>query len=115
MGKNASLALTLESLALNSSYLNKSLLSLNANESTEACGKPCGKLDQKTEVAQRKADALIQLFGTPYCKLFFLKCAHHLPEATIDRIASSAMRPDIKCPIKYFNYAAKQELKRLGY
>ena len=105
-------SLTLESLSFNSSYLNKSL---NDNVPNKACGKPCGKLAYKTEVAEKKADVLIEMFKAPSCRLFFLKCVYHLPEKTIEDIISNAMRPHVKSPIKYFNYSAKQELKKIGY
>lgn len=116
MGKKTSFAFTLESLALDSYYLKKSLETYNDSpKNKKACGKPCGKLNIKTEVAEQKAGALIEIFGAPYCRLFFLKCVYHLPEATIIRITKSALQPGIKSPIKYFNYSAKQELRKVGY
>lgn len=89
--------------------------SLNRGGSSKACGKTCGKTGISTEVADAKADLLVNMFHAPQCRLFFLKCVYHLPEATIQRAIESSMRPEIQSHIRYFTVVAKRELELVGY
>lgn len=84
-------------------------------KSAQNCGKPCGKLYVPTAVADYRAQVLIDKFNAPQCRLFFLKCIYHLPEATIESVAELAMRSSVKSHIRYFTVVAKRELARAGY
>ena len=77
-------------------------------------GKTCGKLQVPTEVADYRAQLLVNTFDAPQCRLFFLKCIYHLPEATIQAAVDLSMRPNVKSHIRYFTVAAKRELNRVG-
>ena len=76
--------------------------------------KACGKVGISTELADFKADRLVQKFGAPQCRLFFLKCIYHLSEAQIEQAVEAAMRPQIKSKIRYFTVVAKQKLQEAG-
>lgn len=76
--------------------------------------KACGKVKISTEVADRKADLLIQKFNAPQCRLFFLKCIYHLPEYKIQQAIESSFRPNVKSHIRYFVVCAKKELANAG-
>lgn len=76
--------------------------------------KTCGKVGISTELADFKADRLVQKFGAPQCRLFFLKCIYHLSEAQIEQAVEAAMRPQIKSKIRYFTVVAKQKLQEAG-
>lgn len=86
-------------------------VSLNLNDK----GRNCGKLGISTEVADRRADLLIQKFNAPQCRLFFLKCIYHLPEYKIQQAIEAAMRPNVKSHIRYFVACAKKELTLAGH
>ena len=75
----------------------------------------CGKVGISTEVADRRAERLINKFNAPQCRLFFLKCIYHLPECEIEQAVESAMRPCVKSNIRYFVVVAKQKLQEAGY
>lgn len=75
----------------------------------------CGKVAISTEVANRKAELLIQKFNAPQCRLFFLKCIYHLPEYKIQQAIESAFRPNVKSHIRYFVVCAKKELSMAGF
>ena len=75
----------------------------------------CGKVAISTEVANRKAELLIQKFNAPQCRLFFLKCIYHLPEYKIQQAIESAFRPNVKSHIRYFVVCAKKELSIAGF
>lgn len=77
--------------------------------------KGCGKVQMTTEVADRRAELLVEKFHAPQCRLFFLKCIYHLPEHDIQQAIESAMRPGIKSHIRYFVVVAKQKLQEAGY
>lgn len=77
--------------------------------------KCCGKVALSTEVADRRADLLIQKFNAPQCRLFFLKCIYHLPEYEIEQAVETAMRPGVKSHIRYFTVVAKQKLAQAGF
>lgn len=87
--------------------------------STRACGKPtikCGK-DVKnldSQLAEAKANVLIDIFNAPHCREFFLKCVYHLTEYDIAKAVDCANRPYVNSPIKYFNKACKQMLIQKG-
>lgn len=80
-----------------------------------ACGKPCGKVLTRPEVAEFKADNLVVKFKAPQCRQFFLKCVYHLSEAEIQNAIELSTRPGIKVPIRYFTVVAKQMLVKRGY
>ena len=77
--------------------------------------KCCGKVALSTEVADRRADLLIQKFNAPQCRLFFLKCVYHLPEYKIQQAIESAFKPNVKSHIRYFVVCAKKELSLAGF
>lgn len=77
--------------------------------------KACGKVKIATEVADRRADILINKFNAPQCRLFFLKCIYHLPEYKIQQAIESSFRPNVKNHIRYFVVCAKKELELAGY
>lgn len=76
--------------------------------------KTCGKVKITTDVADRKADLLIQKFNAPQCRLFFLKCIYHLPEYKIQQAIESSFKPNVKSHIRYFVVCAKKELANAG-
>ena len=88
------------------------------NDRKQTCGKPCGKTCGKVsiprEVAESRANALVERYGAPNCRLFFLKCIYHLPENTIQLIIESSMRSYVRNPVRYFTSAAKRELEKKG-
>ena len=94
-------------------------VSLNNNDLAasyyRSCGKPCGKVRISTEVADARAQLLIDKFHAPQCRLFFLKCIYHLSEDTIQKSVELAMRPNIKSHIRYFVAVAKSELEAQGF
>lgn len=90
------------------SYKETSMI-INDNDRT------CGKVRITTEVADREADILIQKFGAPQCRLFFLKCVYHLPEYKIQQAIESSFRPGVRSHIKYFVTVAKKELTLAGF
>lgn len=89
--------------------------SLNRGRVGANCGKPCGKVSIKTEVADAKAAYLVEKFKAPQCRLFFLKCIYHLPEYKLEMAVEAAMRPEVKSHIRYFTVAAKNLLTAEGY
>lgn len=98
------------------SYNETSMNRINDRGSAKrSCGKACVKSGITTEVADRKADILVDKFKAPQCRLFFLKCIYHLPESEIEQAVESAMRPEIKSHIRYFTVVAKQKLQMAGY
>lgn len=103
------------SLSLKSSFYKKeSLLSLKSLRALKLW-KTCGKLDCPPEVIEQKAQFLVDKFNAPYCRLYFLKCIHHLSEYDIQRAIELSTRPDIKSPVRYFNAVTKAKLRKLGY
>lgn len=74
----------------------------------------CGKVRISTEMADRKANLLIQKFNAPQCRLFFLKCIYHLPEYKIQQAIESSFKPNVKSNIRYFVVCAKKELAAAG-
>lgn len=84
-------------------------------DKAQSCGKTCGKVFMPPAVAEYRAQVLIDKFNAPQCRLFFLKCIYHLPEATIEAITEMAMRSSVKSHIRYFTVVAKRELARIGY
>lgn len=89
--------------------------SLFRGERFQGCGKTCGKVSIKSEVAEAKANCLIEQFNAPQCRLFFLKCIYHLPEWRLEEAVESAMRPEVKSHIRYFTVVAKKALTEEGY
>lgn len=89
--------------------------SLNRGGSKTDCGKPCGKVSIKSEVAEAKANYLVEKFNAPQCRLFFLKCIYHLPEYKLEMAIEASMKPEIKSHIRYFTVAAKNLLTAEGY
>lgn len=89
--------------------------SLNRGGSKTNCGKPCGKVSIKSEVAEAKANYLVEKFHAPQCRLFFLKCIYHLPEYKLEMAIEASMKPEIKSHIRYFTVAAKNLLTAEGY
>lgn len=77
--------------------------------------KTCGKVRISTEVADNRAERLVQKFNAPQCRLFFLKCIYHLPEYEIEQAVETAMRPGVKSHIRYFTVVAKQKLAQAGF
>lgn len=96
-------------------YLKDSLKDNDLGRKRNTCGKVCGKVSITTEVADRKAQLLIDKFHAPQCRLFFLKCIYHLPEAKIEQAIEASMRPDIRSHIRYFVTVAKKELELQGF
>ena len=84
-------------------------------KTTQNCGKTCGKVYVPTAMADYRAQVLVDKFNAPQCRLFFLKCIYHLPEATIESAVEMAMRSTVKSHIRYFTVVAKRELARIGY
>lgn len=93
--------------------------SLNRGREGANCGKTCGKLGGKatikTEIAEAKANYLVEKFHAPQCRLFFLKCIYHLPEYKLEMAIEAAMKPEIKSHIRYFTVCAKNLLTAEGY
>ena len=98
-----------DSMIFNDTFCKKDSMIFNERKRT------CGKLGISTEVADRRADRLVQKFGAPQCRLFFLKCIYHLSEAQIEQAIEAAMRPQIKSKIRYFAVVAKQKLEEAGF
>lgn len=87
--------------------------------SIKDCGKPaknCGKdvKNLSSQLAEAKANVLIDIFDAPYCREFFLKCIYHLSEYDIAKAVDCANRPYVNSPIKYFNKTCKQMLIQKG-
>lgn len=91
------------------------LETMSALKKASGCGKTCGKVYLPSSVADYRAQVLVDKFNAPQCRLFFLKCIYHLPEATIEGIAEMSMRKSVKSHIRYFVVVAKRELSRIGY
>lgn len=91
------------------------LETMSALNKAGGCGKTCGKTYLPTSVADYRAQVLIDKFNAPQCRLFFLRCIYHLPEATIEGIVEMSMRKSVKSHIRYFTVVAKRELARIGY
>jgi hypothetical protein len=85
------------------------------NDSQLNCGKTCGKVRISTEVADKRAERLVQIFHAPQCRLFFLKCIYHLTEHDIEEAVEASMKPEIKSKIRYFTVVAKNMLEKVGY
>lgn len=61
------------------------------------------------------ADKLVELFGEPNSKNYFLKCGWHLSEAQIWDIAERATTsPSVDSPIRYFCAGTSVLLRRLA-
>lgn len=54
------------------------------------------------ELAEFKAQQLINKYNSPQSRNFFLKCIYHLTEADIQNAVELSMQPWVKSPIKYF-------------
>ena len=96
-------------------YIKESLIINDSSQNRRNCGKTCGKVGISTEVADQRAQLLIDKFQAPQCRLFFLKCIYHLPEAKIQQAIEASMRPGIRSRIRYFVTIAKKELELQGY
>jgi hypothetical protein len=94
-------------------------ISLNRGRKGMNCGKTCGKVGGKatikSDVAEAKADYLIDKFHAPQCRLFFLKCIYHLPEYKLEMAVEAAFSPSVKSHIRYFTVCAKKALEAEGY
>lgn len=109
-----------------SSSINDRKRRINRGKAVEKYHKPCGKVDKKSgklcgkpstiksELAEARADALIQIFQAPYCREYFLKCIYHLPSDYIDKAIDYSTRPGIISPVRYFNRITKVELSKQG-
>lgn len=54
------------------------------------------------ELAEFKANLLVEKFNAPNSRLFFLKCIYHLSEYEIQNAVERSQQPWVKSPIKYF-------------
>ena len=68
-----------------------------------------------SELAEFKAQQLIDKYNSPQSRNFFLKCIYHLPEYEIEQAVETAMRPGVKSNISYFTVVAKQKLAQAGF
>ena len=54
------------------------------------------------ELAEFKAQQLIDKYNSPQSRNFFLKCIYHLSEADIQNAVELSQQKWVKSPIKYF-------------
>lgn len=59
------------------------------------------------------ADRLVEIFGAPKSRNFFLKCAWHLSEDQIWTAVENSQKKRIKSPIKYFVACCSKELAKI--
>lgn len=97
----------LESIAsLTSMRINEISLKRNSMNSMIINDKKSGKV-RSTEML---ADRLVEIFGAPGSRNFFLKCAWHLSEDQIWTAVENSQRSSVKSPIRYFVACCKKEL-----
>lgn len=54
------------------------------------------------ELAEFRAQKLIDKYNAPQSRNFFLKCIYHLTESDIENAVELSTQPWVKSPIKYF-------------
>ena len=54
------------------------------------------------DLAEFKAQRLVEKYNAPQSRNFFLKCVYHLSEGDIQEAVDMSMQPWVKCPVKYF-------------
>lgn len=92
MGRTASNIEIIDSLKSKFTYS-----SLN-NEYNDNNSKP----KMSAELAEFKAQRLVEKYNAPHSRNFFLKCVYHLTEHDIEDAVELSMQPWVKSPIKYF-------------
>jgi hypothetical protein len=55
-----------------------------------------------SDLAEFKAQKLVEKYNAPQSRNFFLKCIYHLSESDIQEAIEMSMKPWVKSPIKYF-------------
>jgi len=55
-----------------------------------------------SDIAEFKAQKLVEKYNAPQSRNFFLKCIYHLTEADIENAVELSMQPWVKSPIRYF-------------
>lgn len=68
------------------------------------------KKSARAKSTEMLADRLVEIFGAPQSRNFFLKCAWHLSEDQIWTAVENSQRSSIKSPIRYFVTCCKKEL-----
>lgn len=62
------------------------------------------------ELAEFRAQKLIDKYNAPQSRNFFLKCIYHLTESDIENAVELSTQPWVKSPIKYFVHICSNKL-----
>ena len=92
---------SLTSLRINEIFLKKNSMKIIERKSARA---------KSTEMV---ADRLVEIFGAPQSRNFFLKCAWHLSEDQIWTAVENSQKKRIKSPVKYFVACCSKELSKI--
>ena len=92
MGKAASIIEIIEPMK-------KKFTSISLNNDTNDSN---SKYRISAELAEFRAQKLIDKYNAPQSRNFFLKCIYHLTESDIENAVELSTQPWVKSPIKYF-------------
>ena len=79
--------------------MKKKFTSISLNNDTNDSN---SKYRISAEVAEFRAQRLIDKYNAPQSRNFFLKCIYHLTESDIESAVELSTQPWVKSPIKYF-------------
>lgn len=92
---------SMTSMRINEISLKRNSMIINDRKSARA---------KSTEMV---ADRLVEIFGAPQSRNFFLKCAWHLSEDQIWTAVENSQKSRIKNPVKYFVACCSKELSKI--
>lgn len=79
--------------------MKKKFTSISLNNDTNDSN---SKYRISAELAEFRAQKLIDKYNAPQSRNFFLKCIYHLAESDIESAVELSTQPWVKSPIKYF-------------
>lgn len=79
--------------------MKKKFTSISLNNDTNDSN---SKYRISAELAEFRAQKLIDKYNAPQSRNFFLKCIYHLTESDIENAVELSTQPWVKSPIKYF-------------
>ena len=82
----------------------------NLNEIND---KSMKRVSPKVSYTEHTADKLVNIYKAPHARLFFLKCAWHLPEDTIWSAVESSRKKCVDNPLGLFIFLCNNALKEL--
>ena len=87
--------------------MKKKFTSISLNNDTNDSN---SKYRISAELAEFRAQKLIDKYNAPQSRNFFLKCIYHLTESDIENAVELSTQPWVKSPIKYFVHICSNKL-----